>query len=129
MAWLYLALGIVFEVCGTTALKFSNGFTQSVPAAISIGCFSAALYFLSLSVRVLDLSTVYAIWSGVGVAIVAVIGVGVFGEALSGAKLCFIALIIVGVVGLQSQQEAVSTEAEKAGRAKENALKTTQGSD
>lgn len=112
MAWLYLALGVVFEVCGTTALKFSNGFTQTVPTAVSISCFSAALYFLSLSVRVLDLSVVYAIWSGVGVAIIAAIGILVFGETLSGFKLFFIALIIVGVIGLQAQQGGVqNTEA------------------
>jgi len=105
MAWIYLTLGIILEVCGTTALKFSNGFSETVPTVISVGCFVAALFFLSLSVRVLDISIVYAIWSGVGVAIITVIGINFFGEPWGFKKLFFISLIIVGVIGLQAQQK------------------------
>jgi len=103
MAWVYLALGIVFEVCGTTALKLSDGFSQWLPTMISIGCFVTALFFLSLSVRVLDVSIVYAIWSGVGVAMITVIGIILFSESWGFTKLFFTTLIIVGVIGLQAQ--------------------------
>jgi small multidrug resistance pump len=100
-AWTYLFFGILFEVAGTTALKYSNGFTESWPSFICVSCFVIALYCLSLSVKELDISVVYAIWSGVGIAIISLIGVFYFQESMSLSKLFFITLIVVGVVGLQ----------------------------
>lgn len=100
-AWTYLMLGIVFEVAGTTALKFSNGFTEPWPSSICVACFLVALYCLSLSIKELDISVVYAIWSGVGIAIITLIGVFYFQESMTLSKLFFIALIVAGVVGLQ----------------------------
>lgn len=100
-AWTYLALGILFEVVGTSALKYSNGFSESLPSTICVMCFVVALYCLSLSVKELDISVVYAIWSGVGIAIITLIGVFVFKESLGLSKMLFISMIIIGVVGLQ----------------------------
>ncbi len=102
-AWTYLAAGIVFEVMGTTSLKLSNGFSNSYWSTACIACFIAAMYVLSLSVRTLDISVVYAIWSGVGIALISLIGVFFFQEQLTFLKLFFIALIMVGVIGLQFQ--------------------------
>ncbi len=102
-AWTYLVIGIVFEVIGTTSLKLSNGFSDSLWSTVCIGCFIAAMYALSLSVKTLDISMVYAIWSGVGIAIISLIGVFFFHEQLTFIKLFFIGLIIIGVIGLQFQ--------------------------
>lgn len=99
--WSYLALGIVFEVMGTSALKLSNGFTQPLPSAIVVVGFVLALYMLSQSVKTLDIGVVYAIWSGAGVVLIALIGVFFFKEILTPMKIAFMALIVIGVVGLQ----------------------------
>ena len=100
-AWSYLILGIVFEVAGTTALKHSNGFTEVLASSICVSCFLIALYCLSLSVKELDISVVYAIWSGVGISIITIIGVFYFHESMSWLKLVYISMIVIGVVGLQ----------------------------
>ena len=99
--WSYLALGIVFEVMGTSALKLSNGFTQPLPSTIVVVGFVLALYMLSQSVKTLDIGVVYAIWSGAGVVLIALIGVFFFKEMVTPMKIMFMALIVIGVVGLQ----------------------------
>lgn len=100
-AWTYLFIGIVFEVIGTTCLKLSNGFSETTWSTLCIACFVSAMYVLSISVKTLDISVVYAIWSGVGIALISLIGVFFFHETMSLLKLLFISLIVVGVVGLQ----------------------------
>lgn len=100
-AWSYLMLGIFFEVIGTTCLKLSDGFTQPIPSTICVICFAFAMYALSISVKDIDIGVVYAIWSGVGIALITVIGAFYFNEFLNPMKLVFIGLIIIGVVGLQ----------------------------
>jgi small multidrug resistance pump len=97
---LYLAAAIVLEICGTTALKLSQGFTRPGPAVAVVFCYVASFALLSLALRVIDLSIAYAVWSGVGTAIVAAIGILWFGEPAGGWKLLSLALIVLGVAGL-----------------------------
>ncbi len=104
-AWLYLAFGILFEVIGTSSMKMSNGFTQPLPTIICITGFTFALFMLSQSVKSLDISVVYAIWSGAGVALIAMIGVFFFGEIMTPRRLFFLLLIIAGVIGLQLSED------------------------
>lgn len=99
--WTYLFIGIVFEVAGTSCLKFSNGFSDPLWLSLCMACFICALFALSLSVKTLDLSIVYAIWSGVGITMVSVIGVLFFQEQITFYKVLFISLIVIGVSGLQ----------------------------
>jgi small multidrug resistance pump len=100
VAWLYLALAIVSEVAGTTSMKLSEGFTR--PGWIfGIAVFyGLSIYLLTLSLRTLDVSVSYAIWSGAGTALIALIGVAVFREPLTALKMASLALIVAGVVGL-----------------------------
>ena len=112
-AWTFLGLGIVFEVIGTSFLKLSNGFSESVPATLCVVFFVMALYMLSQSVRTLEIGVVYAIWSGVGIALITMIGVFFFHESLSIAKLVFISLIVIGAVGLQMVSENKPAGSEK----------------
>jgi small multidrug resistance pump len=97
---LYLAVAIVLEICGTTALKLSHGFTRIGPASVVVFCYAASFVLLSLALRVIDLSIAYALWSGVGTAIVAAIGIVWFGEPAGALKLLSLALIVLGVAGL-----------------------------
>lgn len=101
MSWLYLSLAIFFELAGTTAMKFSAGLTRVVPV-ILMGVFYAISFLcLALALRYIDVSVAYAIWSGVGTAAIALIGFVWFKESINRLKIASIALILVGVAGLE----------------------------
>ena len=100
MSFFYLAVAIVLEIGGTVSLKLSDGFTRLGPASAVVICYAASFALLSLALRGIDLSIAYAVWSGVGTAIVAVIGMVWFGESAGGWKLLSLALIVLGVAGL-----------------------------
>jgi small multidrug resistance pump len=100
MAWLYLILAILAEVAGTTSMKMSEGFTRLVPS-LSVAVFYAlSIGLLGLSLKKMDVSVAYAVWSGLGVAVIAVIGVMWFEEPVTALKLLSLALIVAGVLGL-----------------------------
>lgn len=100
MSWVYLVLAILFEVAGTTSMKLSEGFTRLVPS-IGIAVFYLLSFsILTLALRQIDISVAYAIWSGVGTALITVIGAVIFREPVTALKVGSIALIIAGVVGL-----------------------------
>ncbi|RIK41235.1 MAG: ligand-binding protein SH3 [Chloroflexi bacterium] len=95
-----MAIAIGFEIAGTSALKYSDGFTRPAPTAITLGAYAIAFYLMSLVTRTLEVSTVYAIWSGAGISLLTLIGYFVLGESLSPLKAGSIALIVCGIVGL-----------------------------
>ncbi|HXH03427.1 MAG TPA: multidrug efflux SMR transporter [Candidatus Competibacteraceae bacterium] len=99
-AWPLLALAILAEVIATSALKLSDGFTRLWPSLIVCAGYLSAFYLLSVVVRRLDISVVYAIWSGAGVALIAVIGYLVFEESMSPLRIAGLLLTICGVVML-----------------------------
>lgn len=110
MAYLYLSLAIAAEVGGTLALKATRGFTSLVPSIAVICGYSLAFFLLSLALRTMSVGTAYAIWSGVGTAVVALAGAIIFHERLTPTMIVGIALIVVGVVVLEIGTEA-STDA------------------
>lgn len=101
MHWWYLLAAIGFEISGTTCMKLSAGFTKPLPSVGIFVFYTASIVCLTLAVRAIDISVAYAIWSAVGVAVIATIGVFVFGEQMTATRLFFLTTIIVGVVGLQ----------------------------
>jgi len=101
MHWLYLLLAILFEVLGTTAMKLSEGFTKTTPSIAMAIFYILSLVMLTLTLKKIDVSIAYAIWSGLGTALIAGIGIMVFGESLTPMKIASITLIILGVIGLQ----------------------------
>ena len=100
MSAVYLAMAIVLEICGTTSLKLSEGFTRIGPSGAVVLCYAASFALLSLALRGIELSIAYAVWSGVGTAVVATIGIFWFGEGAGGWKLLCLTLIVLGVAGL-----------------------------
>lgn len=100
-AWFYLLLAISFEVCGTTSMKLSQGFTRLVPSIAMFACYLVSLGLLTLALRGIDLSIAYAVWAGLGTALVSIAGVVLFREGLSALKIVSLALVIAGVVGLK----------------------------
>jgi small multidrug resistance pump len=101
MSWLYLSLAILFELAGTTAMKFSAGLTRPVPILFMGLFYGVSFLTLALALRYIDVSVAYAIWSGIGTAAVALIGFIWFKESINRLKIASIALIIVGVLGLE----------------------------
>ncbi|MEY2334081.1 DMT family transporter [Acidithiobacillus ferrianus] len=100
MHWLYLAIAIVSEVVATSALKAANGFTRWGPSLLVVAGYASAFYFLSLALRTIQLGVAYAIWSGVGVALIILVGWVVYRQPLNVASLIGIALIVAGVIVL-----------------------------
>jgi multidrug transporter EmrE-like cation transporter len=100
MGWLWLGLAILAEVIGTTALKDSAGFTRPGPSALVVAGYGAAFFLMTKALAVLPLGIVYAVWCGVGIALIALIGWLRFGEPLDGWGLAGIGLILAGVMVL-----------------------------
>ena len=97
---LLLSFAIVTEVAGTVALRYSDGFTRVLPSAIVVLGYGISFWLLALVLRELSVGTTYAVWSAAGTALIAVVGVFAFGEPATALKLASLALIIIGVVGL-----------------------------
>ncbi len=100
MHWVYLILAILFEVSGTTNMKLSQGFTRLLPSVLIFVFYSISFTFLTLALKRIDISIAYAIWSGLGTALIAIIGIICFREPVTLVKFISIILIIGGVVGL-----------------------------
>lgn len=99
-AWLPLALAILAEVIGTSALKASAGFSRLWPSLVVVAGYGAAFYFLSLALRQIPVGIAYAVWSGVGTVLITLIGVLAFRQKIDAAGVLGIALIIAGVLVL-----------------------------
>ena len=106
--WLALAIAIAAEVIGTTSLKLSEGFTHLVPSALVVLGYGSAFYLMSQTLRSLEIGTVYAIWSGVGIVATTIIGLFTFRETLDAPKIIGVVLVVVGVVILQVFSKTVS---------------------
>ena len=100
MSWLFLLLTILSEVAGTISLKLSLGFTKVVPSLLVVVFYGLSFYLLSLTLKKIEVGVAYAIWSGLGTALVATIGILWFKEPANAIKLISLGLIIIGVIGL-----------------------------
>ena len=100
MAYMYLSIAIVFEVIATTALKSSESFSRLAPSLIVVIGYTVAFYALSLSLRSIEVGVAYAIWAGLGIVLIAILGVVVHKETIDLAGAMGMALIISGVVVL-----------------------------
>lgn len=98
--WLFLVCAILFEVSGTTCMKISAGFTRLIPSILMFVLYGLSFISLTFAIKKFDVSVAYAVWSGMGTALIAAIGILYFKEPLSALKIICMALIIVGVVGL-----------------------------
>jgi multidrug transporter EmrE-like cation transporter len=97
-AWILLTLAIISEVIGSTGLKASKGFTVFIPSALVVLGYGGAFYLLSLVLKSISLNTAYAVWSGLGTALIALVGWLFLSEPMSLVKVGGIALVIAGVV-------------------------------
>ena len=106
MGWILLTFAIVLEVAGTTNMKLSEGFSNLVPSVLVIFFYALSIIALTFAVNRLDVSVAYAVWSGMGTALVAMIGLWFFQESVTSIKVVALGLIIVGVVMLHLTSES-----------------------
>ncbi len=107
MHWLYLSIAILSEVVATSALKAAEGFSRWFPSLLVVTGYGLSFHFLSLTLRTIPLGIAYAIWSGVGVALVSLVGWAIYHQSLDMGALVGIALIVAGVVVLNLFSKAV----------------------
>lgn len=99
-SWMFLGAAILLEVAGTTSMKLADGFSRFWPSVLMFCCYFLSFAALTLALKRIELSVAYAIWAGIGTALIALIGVVFFKEPLGMLKAASILLIITGVVGL-----------------------------
>ncbi|MRG76195.1 MAG: QacE family quaternary ammonium compound efflux SMR transporter [ANME-2 cluster archaeon] len=100
MSLSYLIMAIIFEVAGTTCMKLSYGFTKAVPSILMIILYLLSLGSLTFALKKMDVSIAYAIWAGLGTALIATVGILWFEEPVTALKIISLGLIIIGVIGL-----------------------------
>lgn len=108
MHWLHLAIAILAEVAATSCLRASAGFTKPLPGAVVVVGYVVAIWFLALALKVIPVGVGYAIWSGVGVTLLAGIGWLFLGQKLDLPALLGIGLIVAGVVVLNGFSQTVA---------------------
>jgi small multidrug resistance pump len=106
--WLFLALAIASEVIATSALKAADGFSRAAPSVVVVVGYVAAFYFLSLALRAIPVGVAYAIWSGVGIALIALIGWALYGQRLDAVAIAGLLLIVAGIVVLNLSASAAA---------------------
>ncbi len=107
MPYLYLAIAIVAEVIGTSALKASEGFSRPGATSLSLASYALAFYFLSLTMATIPTGIVYAIWSGVGIVLISAVGWFWFKQTLDTPALIGLGLILAGVLVINLLSQSV----------------------
>ena len=107
MHWLYLAVAIVFETIGTTALKASDGMTRLAPSLLVVLAYALSFWLLALVLRIITVGVAYAIWSGLGICLIAAIGWVVFGQRLDTPAILGLGMIIAGIVVINVFSDSV----------------------
>lgn len=106
--WLYLGIAILAEVLATSSLKSSEGFTRLWPSLATIAGYGVAFYFLSLTLKTIPVGIAYAIWSGIGIVLIAVIAWLVHGQKLDLAAVIGMGLIMAGVIVINGFSKAAA---------------------
>lgn len=97
-SWLFLTLAIIAEVVATSALKSSEGFTRLAPTAVVVIGYVVAFYFLALAIKVIPVGIAYAVWAGLGIVLISLIGWLVFQQKLDAPAIIGMAMILSGVM-------------------------------
>ncbi len=98
MPWAYLILAITSEVIATSALKATDGFTRWQPSLLVLAGYSSATYFLSLTLKVIPIGVAYALWSGIGVTLITLVGWVIYNQKLDTPAMLGIGFIVTGVI-------------------------------
>jgi len=101
MAWTLLFIAGLFEIAWAIGLKYTEGFSRLWPSVLTIGAMVASVICLAIALKSIPVGTGYAIWTGIGAVGTAILGIALFGEPATAARLACIGLIVAGIVGLK----------------------------
>ncbi|WP_454718944.1 DMT family transporter [Caulobacter segnis] len=101
MAWVYLCIAGLLEIGFAFSMKASEGFTRLVPAMLTVSFGLTSVFLLSLALRTLPIGSGYAVWTGIGAAGTAILGMALLGDSAAPARVLCILLILAGVIGLK----------------------------
>ena len=101
MAWFYLLLAGLLEIGWAIGLKYTHGFSRLWPSIATLACMAVSFLFLSLSLKTIPIGTGYAVWTGIGAAGTAILGILIFNEPREAARILCLILIIAGAIGLK----------------------------
>lgn len=101
MAWLILFVAGLMEIGWAVGLKYTEGFTRLVPSVLTLAAMTASILLLALALKTLPMGTAYAVWTGIGAVGTAILGIVLFGDPATAARLGSIGLIVAGIVGLK----------------------------
>jgi quaternary ammonium compound-resistance protein SugE len=101
MAWIYLFVAGLAEMAWAIGLKYTEGFTRLVPSLLTVAAMILSLALLALALKTLPVGTAYAVWTGIGAVGTAALGIYLFGEPATAARLASMGLIVAGIVGLK----------------------------
>jgi quaternary ammonium compound-resistance protein SugE len=101
MAWLILFVAGLFEIGWAIGLKYTDGFTKLVPSVLTVVAMAISVILLGVALKTLPVGTAYAVWTGVGAVGTAILGIYLFGDPATAARLASIGLIVAGIVGLK----------------------------
>jgi quaternary ammonium compound-resistance protein SugE len=105
MAWIYLLIAAVFEIGWAVGLKYTDGFTRLWPSVLTIAAMVVSMGLLALAVRSIPVGTGYAVWTGIGAVGTAILGIILFREPVTAARIAFLLMILCGVAGLKFTAE------------------------
>lgn len=101
MAWLNLIIAGLFEISWAVGMKYTSGFTKFLPTTLVVVAMLLSLYFLNQAVKTIPLGTAYAVWTGIGIAGTAILGMILFDEPVKLLRIFFISLIMISIIGLK----------------------------
>jgi quaternary ammonium compound-resistance protein SugE len=111
MAWIILVIAGLLEVGWAIGLKYTQGFTKLWPSVFTIAAIIVSMYLLSVAARTLPIGTAYAVWVGIGAAGTAVLGMAILHEPVTPARLAFLALMGISIIGLKLTAPATIAQA------------------
>lgn len=104
-AWIFLGAAGLLEVCWAIGLKYTDGFSKLIPSIFTLVTLTGSMYLLARAGQILPIGTAYAVWVGIGALGAAILGIILFNESSSPLRLCFLALLLISIVGLKITAE------------------------
>ncbi|MCY1077761.1 quaternary ammonium compound efflux SMR transporter SugE [Archangium lansingense] len=101
MAWVMLVVAGLLEICWAIGLKYTEGFSRPIPTVLTVAAIIASMVLLSLAAKSLPIGTAYAIWVGIGALGAAVLGIFLFREPITPARVFFLAMLLTSIIGLK----------------------------
>ena len=102
LPWIYLTLAGLLEIVWAVGLKYTEGFTRLWPSLVTIAAMVVSVWLLAVAVKTIPVGTGYAVWTGIGAVGTAILGIVLFSEPATAARLACIALIVAGILGLKA---------------------------